>query len=88
MRDIQGKTAIVTGAASGIGLGIAKALASAGANIVLADLRPDPQRRIEGRHRLLKNHRHLLAADPRDRPRRKAEYIAADDGNRTRGDPA
>ncbi len=42
MRDIRGKTAIVTGAASGIGLGIAKALASAGANIVLADLRPDP----------------------------------------------
>jgi NAD(P)-dependent dehydrogenase (short-subunit alcohol dehydrogenase family) len=42
MRDIRGKTAIVTGAASGIGLGIAKALAQAGANIVLADLRPEP----------------------------------------------
>jgi NAD(P)-dependent dehydrogenase (short-subunit alcohol dehydrogenase family) len=42
MRDIRGKTAIVTGAASGIGLGIAKALAHAGANIVLADLRPGP----------------------------------------------
>ena len=32
----------MTGAASGIGLGIAKALAAAGANIVLADLRPEP----------------------------------------------
>jgi NAD(P)-dependent dehydrogenase (short-subunit alcohol dehydrogenase family) len=42
MRDFSGKTAIVTGAASGIGLGIAKALAHAGANIVLADLRPEP----------------------------------------------
>jgi NAD(P)-dependent dehydrogenase (short-subunit alcohol dehydrogenase family) len=42
MRDIRGKTAIVTGAASGIGLGIAKALGHAGANIVLADLRPEP----------------------------------------------
>jgi NAD(P)-dependent dehydrogenase (short-subunit alcohol dehydrogenase family) len=42
MRDIKGKTAIVTGAASGIGLGIARALAHAGANIVLADLRPEP----------------------------------------------
>jgi NAD(P)-dependent dehydrogenase (short-subunit alcohol dehydrogenase family) len=42
MRDIRGKTAIVTGAASGIGLGIATALAHAGANIVLADLRPEP----------------------------------------------
>jgi len=41
MRDLSGKTAIVTGAASGIGLGIAKALARVGANIVLADLRPD-----------------------------------------------
>ncbi len=42
MRDFKGKTAIVTGAASGIGLGIAKALANAGTNIVLADLRPGP----------------------------------------------
>ena len=42
MREIKGKTAIVTGAASGIGLGIAKALAHAGANIVLADLHPEP----------------------------------------------
>jgi NAD(P)-dependent dehydrogenase (short-subunit alcohol dehydrogenase family) len=41
MRDLNGRTAIVTGAASGIGLGIARALAYAGANIVLADLRPD-----------------------------------------------
>ena len=42
MRDFKGKIAIVTGAASGIGLGIAKALAHAGTNIVLADLRPEP----------------------------------------------
>jgi 3-hydroxybutyrate dehydrogenase len=32
---LQGKTALVTGSTSGIGLGIAKALASQGANIVL-----------------------------------------------------
>jgi hypothetical protein len=38
---LQGKTAIVTGAASGIGFGIAKALAGAGMNLVLADLQPD-----------------------------------------------
>jgi NAD(P)-dependent dehydrogenase (short-subunit alcohol dehydrogenase family) len=42
MREFKGKTAIVTGAASGIGLGIAKALASAGVNIMLADLRAKP----------------------------------------------
>lgn len=42
MQDFNGKTAVVTGAASGIGLGIAKALAGAGMNMVLADLRPGP----------------------------------------------
>jgi NAD(P)-dependent dehydrogenase (short-subunit alcohol dehydrogenase family) len=41
MLELQGKTAIVTGAASGIGFGIAKALAGAGMNLVLADLRAD-----------------------------------------------
>jgi NAD(P)-dependent dehydrogenase (short-subunit alcohol dehydrogenase family) len=39
--DISGKTAIVTGAASGIGLGIATALAAAGANVVMADIQKD-----------------------------------------------
>ena len=41
MKDISGKTAIVTGAASGIGLGIATALAEAGANVVMADIQKD-----------------------------------------------
>jgi NAD(P)-dependent dehydrogenase (short-subunit alcohol dehydrogenase family) len=39
--DISGKTAIVTGAASGIGLGIATALAEAGANVVMADIQKE-----------------------------------------------
>ncbi len=42
MRDLQGKTAVVTGAGSGIGLGIARALAGAGMNLVLADIQPGP----------------------------------------------
>jgi NAD(P)-dependent dehydrogenase (short-subunit alcohol dehydrogenase family) len=42
MQDLAGKTALVTGAASGIGLGIASALARAGMCVVLADLRPGP----------------------------------------------
>ena len=41
MQDLRGKCAIVTGGASGIGFGIAGALADAGVNIVLADLNPE-----------------------------------------------
>lgn len=41
MQEFRGKTAIVTGAASGIGFGIARALAEAGMNLVLADIQPD-----------------------------------------------
>jgi NAD(P)-dependent dehydrogenase (short-subunit alcohol dehydrogenase family) len=42
MRELSGRTALVTGAASGIGLGIAQALAGAGMNVVLADRRSEP----------------------------------------------
>jgi len=41
MQNLQGKTAFVTGGASGIGLGIAKALKKAGMNVVVADIRDD-----------------------------------------------
>ena len=38
MTRLAGKAAIVTGAAQGIGLGIAQALAAAGAAVTLADV--------------------------------------------------
>jgi NAD(P)-dependent dehydrogenase (short-subunit alcohol dehydrogenase family) len=41
MQQVEGKNAFVTGGASGIGLGMARAFAAAGTNVVIADLRPD-----------------------------------------------
>ena len=41
MQEVEGKTAFVTGGASGIGLGMATAFVAAGMNVVIADLRPD-----------------------------------------------
>ncbi|HUK02129.1 MAG TPA: SDR family NAD(P)-dependent oxidoreductase [Steroidobacteraceae bacterium] len=41
MKDFKGKNAFITGGASGIGLGIARALIARGMNVVIADLRPD-----------------------------------------------
>src|SRR4051794_1011661 len=38
MKDVKGKTAFVTGAASGIGLGMARAFGRAGMNVVVADI--------------------------------------------------
>ena len=39
---LQGKTAIVTGGASGIGLGIAEALAAEGVGLAIVSRNPDP----------------------------------------------
>ena len=41
MKEVAGKTAFVTGAASGIGLGIATVLAQAGAKVMLCDIEAD-----------------------------------------------
>jgi short-subunit dehydrogenase len=41
MIELRGRSAVVTGAASGIGLGIAETLAAEGVNVVIADIRED-----------------------------------------------
>jgi NAD(P)-dependent dehydrogenase (short-subunit alcohol dehydrogenase family) len=41
MKDIGGRTAFVTGGASGIGLGLAQKLLAAGARVAIADIRQD-----------------------------------------------
>src|SRR6516164_9873008 len=38
MKDLAGKTAFITGAASGIGLGVATALAQAGVKVMMCDI--------------------------------------------------
>jgi NAD(P)-dependent dehydrogenase (short-subunit alcohol dehydrogenase family) len=45
MQDFQGKTAFVTGGASGIGFAMAKAFGAAGMNVMLADIEREPLER-------------------------------------------
>ncbi|HVG52403.1 MAG TPA: SDR family NAD(P)-dependent oxidoreductase [Xanthobacteraceae bacterium] len=49
MKDFKGKTAYVSGAASGMGFGIASALAQAGANVAMIDIRADALKEARAR---------------------------------------
>jgi NAD(P)-dependent dehydrogenase (short-subunit alcohol dehydrogenase family) len=42
MSDLVGKTAFVTGGASGVGLAVGRALADAGMRVMLADIEAKP----------------------------------------------
>ena len=41
MENVEGRVALITGGASGIGLGMAKVFSSAGMKVVIADIRQD-----------------------------------------------
>jgi NAD(P)-dependent dehydrogenase (short-subunit alcohol dehydrogenase family) len=51
LTDLKGRTAVVTGAANGIGLGLAEALAQAGCKLVLVDIEADTLETVAGRLR-------------------------------------
>lgn len=62
-KRLAGRKAIVTGAASGIGLAVARRLRDEGARVVLADVRVEP---LEAAGRDLGNAVHTLACDVTD----------------------
>ncbi len=49
--NLKGKVALVTGGNSGIGLGMAEAMAQAGADIVIWGTNPEKNLKAEGRRR-------------------------------------
>lgn len=66
--SLSGKTAVITGSNSGIGLGVARELAKAGANVVLNSLTD-------------RDEDHALAAEISQETGTKARYIKADMSN-------
>ena len=76
MKDLQGGVALVTGGASGIGFGIARALLSSGMRVVIADIREDHMARAMAE--LRGEPCHFLQLDVADRSAwcRAAEEVA------------
>jgi NAD(P)-dependent dehydrogenase (short-subunit alcohol dehydrogenase family) len=84
MKETQGKTAFITGGASGIGLGIAGAFVDAGMRVVLADLRQDhiDEARARFAERGQSGSVHAVRVDVTDRA---ALAAAADEAERVFG---
>lgn len=81
MESLTGRTAFITGGASGIGLGMARAFLGAGMRVVIADLRPaaisDALASLAGGNRV-----HAIQLDVTNRP---AMSAAADEAERVFG---
>ncbi|HVY81290.1 MAG TPA: SDR family NAD(P)-dependent oxidoreductase [Steroidobacteraceae bacterium] len=84
MKETKGKTAFITGGASGIGLGIAGAFVDAGMRVVLADLRQDhiDEARARFAERGQSGSVHAVRVDVTDR---SALAAAADEAERVFG---
>ncbi len=81
MKDVAGKTAFVTGGASGMGLGMARVFAGAGMKVVIADIRQEAlDAALAGFGR--GQHVHAIRLDVTDRERWAA---AADEAERVFG---
>ena len=79
MENVAGKTAFITGGASGIGLGIAKAFARAGMKVVIADSRQDA---LDEAMAWFKEHGGTVHAIKLDVTDREAYIRAADETER------
>ena len=80
MRDLTGKVAFITGGASGIGFGMAKAFSVSGMSVVIADIRQD---HLDTAMKSLAGARvHPIRLDVTDR---KAMALAADETERVFG---
>jgi len=82
MDSVRGKTAFITGGASGIGLGIAKVFAANGANVVVVDSRQDALDEAMGYFKSRKLPAHAIRLDVTDR---EAYVRAADEADRVFG---
>jgi NAD(P)-dependent dehydrogenase (short-subunit alcohol dehydrogenase family) len=72
MFDLAGKVAIVTGGNGGIGLGMARGLAGAGASIVVAARNAEKSARAIGQLRQLRGQAEFIAVDVREESSVKA----------------
>lgn len=67
MKDVRGKTAFVTGGASGIGMGISRALLDAGARVVVADAQREYLDEARATLASFQDRVHFLQVDVRNR---------------------
>lgn len=82
MQDLNGKTAFITGGASGIGFGLAEAFVDQGMNVVIADIEEQALAKAKASLVRTSNHVHAIKLDVTDRD---AYAAAADEVQRVFG---